>query len=238
MSYRQDSMINPPNEELLGRVDSKFSLVTLAARRARQMNSYFNQLGEGLGSLVPPQVASTARKPLSISFEELAAAKLVATLLATRAPVIVCPAMHTEMWEQPAVQANVALLRERGVTVVDPVAGMLAGGDVGVGRMAEPVDIVAACAHALTGDLDGLRVLVTAGGTREPIDPVRFIGNRSSGKQGHAVANEAAARGARVVVVTTANRPAGPAVEVVRVETAAGREAAVLARRGAEACGM
>jgi len=78
MSWRQDSMINPPIEELLGRVDSKFSLVTLAARRARQVNSYFNQLGEGLGSLVPPQVASTARKPLSIAFEEIAADKIVA----------------------------------------------------------------------------------------------------------------------------------------------------------------
>jgi DNA-directed RNA polymerase subunit omega len=81
MSYRQDSMINPPIEELLGRVDSKFSLVTLAARRARQVNSYFNQLGEGLGSLVPPQVASTARKPLSIAFEEIAADKIVSVPL-------------------------------------------------------------------------------------------------------------------------------------------------------------
>jgi phosphopantothenoylcysteine decarboxylase/phosphopantothenate--cysteine ligase len=157
---------------------------------------------------------------------------LVATLLATRAPVVVCPAMHTEMWEQPAVQANVALLRERGVTVVDPVAGLLAGGDVGVGRMAEPADIVAACDRVLggTGDLDGLRVLVTAGGTREPIDPVRFIGNRSSGKQGHALADEAAARGATVTLVTTASRPCLPGVEVVAVETAAEMEAAVNAR--------
>jgi phosphopantothenoylcysteine decarboxylase/phosphopantothenate--cysteine ligase len=155
---------------------------------------------------------------------------LVATLLATRAPVIVCPAMHTEMWEQPAVQANVALLRERGVTVVDPVAGMLAGGDVGVGRMAEPADIVATCDHILSGDLDGLRVLITAGGTREPIDPVRFIGNRSSGKQGHAVADEAAARGASVTLITTAARGARPGVDIVRVETAAEMEAAVLAR--------
>jgi phosphopantothenoylcysteine decarboxylase/phosphopantothenate--cysteine ligase len=152
---------------------------------------------------------------------------LVATLLATRAPVIVCPAMHTEMWEQPAVQANVALLRERGVTVVDPVAGPLAGGDVGVGRLAEPADIVAACEAVLTGGMEGLRVLVSAGGTREPIDPVRFIGNRSSGKQGHAVANEAAARGAAVTLVTTANQPVAPGVDVVRVETAAEMEAAV-----------
>ena len=164
---------------------------------------------------------------------------LVATLLATRAPVIVCPAMHTEMWEQPAVQANVALLRERGVTVVDPVAGMLAGGDVGMGRMAEPADIVAACEQVLgaapgrMGDLGGLRILVTAGGTREPIDPVRFIGNRSSGKQGHAVADEAATRGATVTLITTAPRGAAPGVELVRVETAAEMEAAVVARADA-----
>lgn len=152
---------------------------------------------------------------------------LVATLLATRAPVIVCPAMHTEMWEQPAVQANVALLRERGVTVIDPVAGPLAGGDVGVGRLAEPADIVAACEAVLTGSMDGLRVLVTAGGTREPIDAVRYIGNRSSGKQGHAIADEAAARGAAVTLITTAARPAAPGVRVVRVDTAAEMEAAV-----------
>jgi phosphopantothenoylcysteine decarboxylase/phosphopantothenate--cysteine ligase len=146
--------------------------------------------------------------------------------------VIVCPAMHTEMWEQPAVQANVALLRERGVTVVDPVAGPLAGGDVGVGRLAEPVDIVAACGRVLGGsaDLAGVRLLVTAGGTREPIDPVRFIGNRSSGKQGHALADEAAARGADVTLITTAARPAAAGVEVVRVETAAEMEAAVRER--------
>jgi phosphopantothenoylcysteine decarboxylase/phosphopantothenate--cysteine ligase len=158
---------------------------------------------------------------------------LVATLLATRAPVVVCPAMHTEMWEQPAVQANVTLLRERGVHVVDPVAGSLAGGDVGVGRLPEPADIVAECERVLGGrdlasrDLAGLRILVTAGGTREPIDPVRFVGNRSSGKQGHAIADEAAARGAAVTLVTTAARPSAAGVEVVPVETAAEMEAAV-----------
>ena len=157
---------------------------------------------------------------------------LVATLLATRAPVVVCPAMHTEMWEQPAVQANVAVLRSRGVTVVDPVAGALAGGDVGVGRLAEPADIVEACDRVLggTADLEGLRILVTAGGTREPIDPVRFIGNRSSGKQGHAIADEAAARGAIVTLITTAARPSAAGVEQVRVETAAELEAAVAIR--------
>src|SRR4051812_14485240 len=156
---------------------------------------------------------------------------LTATLLATRAPVVVCPAMHTEMWEQPAVQLNLDLLRARGVTVVNPGVGRLAGGDVGAGRMAEPADIVAAVTDVLAPqDLDGLTVLVTAGGTREPIDPVRFVGNRSSGKQGHALAAEAAARGAHVVLVTTVNRPVPGDVETVRVETAAQMEEAVLSR--------
>jgi phosphopantothenoylcysteine decarboxylase/phosphopantothenate--cysteine ligase len=156
---------------------------------------------------------------------------LTATLLATRAPVVVCPAMHTEMWEQPAVQENLATLSARGVVVVDPGVGRLAGGDVGAGRLAEPADIVAAVAGALgPRDLAGLTVLVTAGGTREPIDPVRFVGNRSSGKQGHALAAEAASRGAHVVLVTTTDRPGPPSADVVRVETAADMEAAVLDR--------
>ena len=113
---------------------------------------------------------------------------LTATLLATQAPVLVAPAMHTEMWEHAAVQENLATLRERGVHVVDPEAGRLAGGDAGAGRLADPERIVAAAADVLAGagDLAGLRVLVTAGGTREPIDPVRFVGNRSSGKMGYA----------------------------------------------------
>jgi phosphopantothenoylcysteine decarboxylase/phosphopantothenate--cysteine ligase len=156
---------------------------------------------------------------------------LTATLLATRAPVVVCPAMHTEMWEQPAVQENLRLLRQRGVTVVEPTVGRLAGGDEGPGRLAEPDDVVAAVRAALAPqDLAGVAVLVTAGGTREPIDPVRFVGNRSSGKQGHALAAEAATRGASVTLVTTADRPAPAGVAVVRVETAAEMEEVVLAR--------
>lgn len=148
---------------------------------------------------------------------------LTNTLLATRAPVVVCPAMHTEMWEHPAVRANVDTLRSRGVVVVDPESGRLAGGDVGAGRLASPERIVAAVWGALgpgTKDLAGLRVLVTAGGTREPIDPVRFLGNRSSGRQGHALADEAAARGAEVTLVTTTGLPVGPDVRVVGVTTA------------------
>src|SRR5438270_8287084 len=156
---------------------------------------------------------------------------LTATLLATRAPVVLCPAMHTEMWEQPAVQLNLDLLRARGVTVVEPGVGRLAGGDTGAGRMAEPADIVAVATDVLAPqDLAGLTVLVTAGGTREPIDPVRFVGNRSAGKQGHALAAEAAARGAHVILVTTVDRAVDGDVEKVLVETAAEMEDAVLTR--------
>ena len=122
---------------------------------------------------------------------------LTNTLLATRAPVIVCPAMHTEMWEHPAVQANLAVLRRRGVHVVEPDEGRLAGGDIGKGRLAAPDRIVAEVERVLgPHDLVGLHVVVSAGGTREPIDAVRVIANRSSGKQGYAIAAEALSRGA------------------------------------------
>lgn len=154
---------------------------------------------------------------------------LTATLLATRAPVVVCPAMHTEMWEHPAVQENLATLRRRGVLVVEPESGRLAGGDVGHGRLASPEAIVAAVDAALSEpDLAGLHVLVTAGGTREAIDPVRFIGNRSSGKQGIAVAEAAHRRGARVTLVSTVAGPERPNLDLVRVTTAAELHDAVL----------
>ena len=155
---------------------------------------------------------------------------LTATLIATRAPVVVCPAMHTEMLEHPAVQQNLATLRSRGVVIVEPATGRLAGGDSGAGRLAEPAEIVAAVTGVLAArDFDALRVLVTAGGTREPIDPVRFIGNRSSGKQGNAVAAAAARRGAEVVLVTTRPDSAPHGVRVVAVENAAEMHAAVAA---------
>jgi len=156
---------------------------------------------------------------------------LTATLLATRAPVVLCPAMHTEMWEHPAVQENMATLRRRGVHVVEPAVGRLAGGDVGSGRLADPADIVAAVERAVAPqDLAGVRLLVTAGGTREPIDAVRVITNRSSGKQGYALAEEAAARGADVVIVSTVERPVSSVIDVVKVETTAEMQDAVLAR--------
>jgi phosphopantothenoylcysteine decarboxylase / phosphopantothenate---cysteine ligase len=158
---------------------------------------------------------------------------LTNVLIATRAPVVVCPAMHTEMWEHPAVQDNLALLRSRGVHVVEPESGRLAGGDVGAGRLAEPATILSAAGAVLDGrgaDLAGLRVVVSAGGTREPLDPVRFLGNRSSGKQGHAVAEEAASRGAKVTLVTTTGLPVPAGIERVAVETAADLRDAVLSR--------
>jgi phosphopantothenoylcysteine decarboxylase/phosphopantothenate--cysteine ligase len=160
---------------------------------------------------------------------------LTATLIATRAPVVVCPAMHTEMWEHPAVQDNIAILRSRGVIIVPPVDGRLAGGDIGKGRLAEPADIVAAVERVLSADDDlaGVRVLVTAGGTREAIDPVRVITNRSSGKQGYAIAAEALSRGAKVTLVTTVDRPAPAGADVIEVVSAADMEAAVMPRSDA-----
>ena len=162
---------------------------------------------------------------------------LTATLLATRAPVLLCPAMHTEMWEHAAVQANLATLAGRGVHVLAPEAGRLAGGDVGIGRLADPARIVERALALLalpTGPLAGRRVLVTAGGTREPIDPVRYVGNRSSGKMGHAIAAAAHRRGAHVVLVTTSAQPVPAGVTVVEVETADQMRNAVLA--SSDAC--
>ena len=166
---------------------------------------------------------------------------LTATLLMARGPVLVCPAMHTEMWEHAATQANVATLVARGVHVLEPASGALAAGDVGPGRLREPDEVVAAAERivAATRSLAGRTVLVTAGGTREPLDPVRFLGNRSSGRQGHAVADALAARGATVHLVTTVDRPVAAGVHVERVESAADMEAAVLAlAAGADAVVM
>lgn len=150
---------------------------------------------------------------------------LTATLLVTRAPVLLAPAMHTEMWQHPATAANVATLRARGVHVIDPDSGRLTGADTGPGRLPEP-EALASAALALmqpvARDLDGWHVVVSAGGTREPLDPVRFLGNRSSGRQGVALAQAAARRGARVTLVgANLTVPAPTGVDVVPVETTA-----------------
>ena len=153
---------------------------------------------------------------------------LTNVLLATRAPVIVCPAMHTEMWEHPAVAENVATLRRRGVHIVEPDEGRLAGGDSGKGRLAAPERIIAEVERVLGGGaLNGVHVVVTAGGTREPIDAVRVIANRSSGKQGYAVAAEALALGARVTLVSTVDLPVPPGASIRAVETAAQLQAEI-----------
>jgi phosphopantothenoylcysteine decarboxylase/phosphopantothenate--cysteine ligase len=146
------------------------------------------------------------------------------TILASRAPLVVAPAMHTEMWQHPATQANAALLRSRGTTLVGPTSGRLTGTDSGPGRMAEVEDVIAAALAAVRPggrDLEGRRIAVSAGGTREPLDPVRFLGNRSSGRQGVALAAAARDRGADVVLVAAhLEVPAPSGVRVVPVSTA------------------
>jgi phosphopantothenoylcysteine decarboxylase/phosphopantothenate--cysteine ligase len=158
---------------------------------------------------------------------------LTTMFLATRAPVLVAPAMNVNMWDHPATQANIELLRQRGVRVVEPGTGSLACGMVGAGRMAEPEAIADAVLNALgrRHDLAGEVVLVTAGGTREALDPVRFIGNRSSGKMGYALADAAQSRGAKVILISGPSALHPPAhCEVVKVTTADQMRNAVLAR--------
>jgi len=163
---------------------------------------------------------------------------LTTTLLATRAPLIFAPAMHSEMWENPATVDNVAVLRRRGHIVLEPDHGALAGRDTGVGRLPEPRSlalVAEAAAHRVGPGLDlaGRRVLISAGGTREPLDPVRFIGNRSSGRQGWALAAAAVARGAQVTVVAANVALTDPAgARLVRVETASELAEAVKSRAG------
>ncbi|MFD8316637.1 bifunctional phosphopantothenoylcysteine decarboxylase/phosphopantothenate--cysteine ligase CoaBC [Kitasatospora purpeofusca] len=170
---------------------------------------------------------------------------LTNTLLTARCPVVLAPAMHTEMWEHPATRENVATLRRRGVIVLEPASGRLTGKDTGKGRLPEPSAIFDACRAVLRyggerADLAGRHVVVSAGGTREPLDPVRFLGNRSSGKQGYALAATAAARGARVTLISAnAGLPDPAGVDVVRVATALElRDAALKAAEDADAVVM
>lgn len=166
--------------------------------------------------VVAPATAATIARVANGLSDDLVSA----TLLAYTGPVLVAPAMHTEMWEHPATQRNVETLRTDGYHLIGPESGALAGGDEGTGRVAEPEDILEAIERLLTPSTEASRYLITAGGTREPIDPVRFLGNRSSGKMGHAIANEAARRGMDVTLVTTSDLPVVSAVKVVDVETA------------------
>ena len=171
---------------------------------------------------------------------------LTNTLLTARCPVVFAPAMHTEMWEHPATQANVATLRQRGAVVIEPAEGRLTGADTGKGRLPDPAEIFELVRGVLdrgagaSPDLAGRKVVVSAGGTREYLDPVRFLGNRSSGLQGYALARAAASRGAHVTLVSAnVSLPDPAGVSVVRVETTAQlREAVVAATATADAVVM
>ena len=192
-------------------------------------------------------VAPTTADLLAKAAHGLAGDLLTNVLLTARCPVVLAPAMHTEMWEHAATRANVATLRERGVTVVEPDSGRLTGADTGPGRLPEPEAIHAAAMAVVAGDaggaagtepghvrdLEGRRVLISTGGTREPLDPVRYLGNRSSGKQGLALAEAAAARGAQVTLVA-ANLalPVPEGITVVPVQTALELQAEISGRAG------
>ncbi|MET9376821.1 bifunctional phosphopantothenoylcysteine decarboxylase/phosphopantothenate--cysteine ligase CoaBC [Streptomyces sp. NPDC002992] len=190
-------------------------------------------------------VAPATADMLAKAAHGLADDLLTNTLLTARCPVVFAPAMHTEMWEHPATQENVATLRRRGAVVIEPAVGRLTGVDTGKGRLPEAAEIFEVCRRILARgtaapDLVGRHVVVSAGGTREPLDPVRYLGNRSSGKQGYALAKAAAARGARVTLVeanTGIPDPAG--VDVVHVGTAVQlREAVIKAAADADAVVM
>jgi len=186
--------------------------------------------------VVAPATADLLARAAHGSADDL----LTSTLLTARCPVLMAPAMHTEMWDHPATRANVATLRSRGVVVLDPAAGRLTGADTGPGRLPEPAEIAAAAVRLLrrataaggdagAADLAGRRVVVSAGGTREPLDPVRYLGNRSSGRQGYALAATAAARGAEVTLVAAnVELPTPAGVRLVRVGTALELQDAVL----------
>ncbi len=190
-------------------------------------------------------VAPATADMLAKAAHGLADDLLTNTLLTARCPVVFAPAMHTEMWEHPATQENVATLRRRGALVVEPAVGRLTGKDTGKGRLPDPQEIFEVCRGVLARgvaepDLVGRHVVISAGGTREPLDPVRFLGNRSSGKQGYALARTAVARGARVTLVAANTALADPAgADVVRVGTAVQlREAVLKAAADADAVVM
>ncbi|MEU8837675.1 bifunctional phosphopantothenoylcysteine decarboxylase/phosphopantothenate--cysteine ligase CoaBC [Streptomyces roseus] len=205
------------------------------------------RIGQGADLVV---VAPATADLLAKAAHGLADDLLTNTLLTARCPVVFAPAMHTEMWEHPATQENVATLRRRGAVVIEPAVGRLTGKDTGKGRLPDPEEIFEVCRHVLGRrgpargaagpDLAGRHVVISAGGTREPLDPVRFLGNRSSGKQGYALARTAVARGARVTLVAANSALADPAgADVVRVGTALQlREAVLKAAADADAVVM
>ncbi|MFI6949759.1 bifunctional phosphopantothenoylcysteine decarboxylase/phosphopantothenate--cysteine ligase CoaBC [Streptomyces sp. NPDC050422] len=179
-------------------------------------------------------VAPATADMLAKAAHGLADDLLTNTLLTARCPVVFAPAMHTEMWEHPATQENVATLRRRGAVVIEPAVGRLTGVDTGKGRLPDPAEIFEVCRRVLVRgplapDLTGRHVVISAGGTREPLDPVRYLGNRSSGKQGYALARTAVARGARVTLVeANTGLPDPSGADIVRVGTAVQLREAVL----------
>ncbi|MEV7413699.1 bifunctional phosphopantothenoylcysteine decarboxylase/phosphopantothenate--cysteine ligase CoaBC [Streptomyces sp. NPDC089919] len=200
------------------------------------------RIGQGADLVV---VAPATADMLAKAAHGLADDLLTNTLLTARCPVVFAPAMHTEMWEHPATQENVATLRRRGAVVIEPAVGRLTGKDTGKGRLPDPEEIFEVCRRVLARgveepDLRGRHVVVSAGGTREPLDPVRFLGNRSSGKQGYALARTAVARGARVTLIAAnAALPDPAGADVVRVGTALElREAVLQAAADADAVVM
>ncbi len=191
--------------------------------------------------LVVPATADLLARAVAGRADDL----LTSTLLTATCPQVFAPAMHTEMWEHPATRANVATLRERGGLVIEPASGRLTGADSGPGRLPDPLEIAAIARSVLDrslsaddppdwSDLAGRRIVVSAGGTREPLDPVRFLGNRSTGRQGYAIARAAAIRGAQVTLVSAnVELPEVAGVQIVRVQTAAELEAAVVSAAAA-----
>ncbi|MFC7343779.1 bifunctional phosphopantothenoylcysteine decarboxylase/phosphopantothenate--cysteine ligase CoaBC [Saccharopolyspora griseoalba] len=193
--------------------------------------------------LVAPATADLVARAANGQADDL----LTSTLLTARCPVLMVPAMHTEMWEHPATQRNVAALRSDGVVVAEPDSGRLTGADTGKGRLPDPAEIVDLARLLLTSrdalprDLDGRRVVISAGGTREPLDPVRYLGNRSSGRQGYALARVAAHRGAEVTLVAghTAELVTPAGVRLIRTGTAEEMRSVMLAEAdGADAVVM
>ncbi|MEU3370221.1 bifunctional phosphopantothenoylcysteine decarboxylase/phosphopantothenate--cysteine ligase CoaBC [Streptomyces sp. NPDC006660] len=200
------------------------------------------RIGQGADLVI---VAPATADMLAKAAHGLADDLLTNTLLTARCPVVFAPAMHTEMWEHPATQENVATLRRRGAVVVEPAVGRLTGVDTGKGRLPDPGELFEVCRRVLARgsaerDLAGRHVVISAGGTREPLDPVRYLGNRSSGKQGYALARTAVARGARVTLIEANTQLPDPAgADVVRVGTAVElREAVLTAAADADAVVM
>ncbi len=226
--YEVTPVLTPEAERYV----SLLTFEALAGRRAP--DQVYPHLARADLLVIAPLTANTLAKLA----HGLADNVLTELALAFAGPVLVAPAMNVRMWEHPATQANVAILRDRGVTIVGPEWGELAEGEVGLGRMSEPELLVERCRALLraeTGQLEGLDVVVSAGGTREPIDPVRFVGNRSSGRMGVAIASEARRRGAHVTLLSAnVAVPVPDGIDVIETPTAADLEREALARASAD----